>query len=374
MKDDLEKLQQKLTEFGAIDWVILITTRSNHVANNISGARFVLHGLNEHESQSLFQQIRGSTLASTSANNKQDKEWEIVKDCGGVPRTIVAKALLMNQILEGGQIEDVEEELLNELMFIFYEVLPTHYKLCFAFCSMFPEDYLIDAERLIQLWTAEGFLTVPSNNNPEQQFGQACFNDFVPFVFLKVEEKEEKGVYRMNRLMHKLTQKVAGDENITVDSMGERVKKGMLHASFDYASYASFPLPPMDHLPNLKVLHLQRLNSLEFIAENSTTTPQFFDSLKELAISDCPNLRSWWKNDEILGNNKPSFTCISKLTIRCCPKLESMPLCTDLDEELVLVDSKVRSMRENRRLTTSSVQVEVHGNRAYRGISATKLA
>jgi hypothetical protein len=30
-------------------------------------------------------------------------------------------------------------------------------------------------------------------------------------------------------------------------------------------------LPPMDHLPNLKVLHLRRLNSLKFIAEKSAT-------------------------------------------------------------------------------------------------------
>ncbi|GAU25774.1 hypothetical protein TSUD_222310 [Trifolium subterraneum] len=41
-------------------------------------------------------------------------------------------------------------------------------------------------------------------------------------------------------------------------------------------------LPPMEHLANLKVLHLRRLNSLEFIAENSATpdsaTPEFFKS------------------------------------------------------------------------------------------------
>ncbi|PNY17156.1 ankyrin repeat-containing protein [Trifolium pratense] len=101
------------------------------------------------------------------------------------------------------------------------------------YCSLFPEDYLIDDERLIQLWTAEGFLTIPTNNNPEQ-FGQACFNDFVPFIFQQVEEKEEKGVYRMNQLLHKLAKEVAGDENIAVDSMGERVKEGTLHASFDF--------------------------------------------------------------------------------------------------------------------------------------------
>jgi len=41
IKHDLEKLQQKLTESGGTSWAILITTRSNYVANNISAARYV---------------------------------------------------------------------------------------------------------------------------------------------------------------------------------------------------------------------------------------------------------------------------------------------------------------------------------------------
>ncbi|CAJ2647114.1 unnamed protein product [Trifolium pratense] len=112
-------------------------------------------------------------------------------------------------------------------------------------------------------------------------------------------------------------------------------------------------LPPMDHLPYLKVLHLRRLNSLKFIAENSAT-PAFFKSLKELAISDCPDLKSWWENDELPKNNRPSFPCISKLNIQCCPNLTCMPLCTNLDEELVLVDSNVRSMRETKTETETT--------------------
>jgi hypothetical protein len=40
IKDDLEMLQQKLIESGGTGWVILIAMRSNHIANNISGARF----------------------------------------------------------------------------------------------------------------------------------------------------------------------------------------------------------------------------------------------------------------------------------------------------------------------------------------------
>ncbi|CAL5188436.1 unnamed protein product [Lathyrus oleraceus] len=629
IKLDLEKLQQKLIDSGGAGSAILITTCSHHVANTLAGfaSRFVLKGLNEHESRLLFQQIRGTT--STSTNNKQDIEWEIVKDCGGVPLWILIIATLMKNhsgggdlILEAKQIADVETKFLQEVESIYYDYLPTHQKLCFALCSLFSSDYLIDAERLTQLWTAEGFLTIPY-----QQLDRACFQDFVSLVF---HQEEENGVYRMSRLMHKLAKIVAGDENIIVDSMGEVVKEVMLRASFDFGldlscgipdsvfekakklrtillSYKNtnnprlphevkmttstcdkifntfkslrvldlhdlgikvvptsiqemkylryldlshnnieklpscitklihlqtlklsychvlkelprdlqdlaqlkhldiegcldlthmpaginnltslqtlslfvaskkhvittglreladlnnlrgnleilhleqvkfYPsnegvndeilknkrhlqhltlrwdhdddeekndgvdidnsdeklleclqphpslevlfvvgynghsfsnwlvslqclvkftlndchkcisLPPMDHLPLLKVLHLRRLNSLEFISKNSrelevgstsSTRPIFFPSLKELTISDCPNLKSWWENDEILKNKRPSFTCISKVSIRCCPKLACMPLCTDLDEELVLVDSNLRSMRE----------------------------
>ncbi|AES95702.1 putative P-loop containing nucleoside triphosphate hydrolase, leucine-rich repeat domain, L [Medicago truncatula] len=634
IKHDLEKLQKKLTESGGTSWAILITTRSNYVADNISVARYVLKGLNRHESQLLFQQIRGQT--STSTNNKQDNiEWELVKDCGGVPLAIVTVAMLMKNQSAGGvsilaadQIAEVERKFLQELKFMYYKDLPMLHKLCFAYCSLFPRDYLIDAERLIELWTAEGFLTIP-----QQQFCRPCFNDFVPLVFQQVEEKEEGVVsnhsYRMNRLMHKLARLVTCEENMTVNSMGDKVKGGMLRASFDFAldlscgipdllfdkakklrtillpystnnprlphevkmttstcdkifntfkslrvldlhdlgikmvptsieevkylryldlshnNIEKLPssitklihlqtlklsqchilkelpkdldglsclnhldiegcldlthmpsginkltslqtlslfvaskkqvitgglreltdlnnlrgrleishleqvmfspskeaaqdeflknkqhlefltlrwdhddeeeeeeekvshvkdidrklldclephpnlralfivgynrhtlsnwlhsiqclvkftlndcpkcefLPPMDQLPHLKVLQIRRLDSLKFIAENnqvgnspSSTTPiLFFPSLKELTISDCPNLKSWWEN-EIWGNDRPYFSCISKLNIQCCPKLACMPLYPGLDDELVLVESNVRSMRD----------------------------
>lgn len=126
-------------------------------------------------------------------------------------------------------------------------------------------------------------------------------------------------------------------------------------------------LPPIDHLPNLKALHLRRLESLEFIAEkssepkvdSSSSKQKFFPALKELTISDCPKLESWWENDKTLEKNRPSFPCISKLNIRCCPKLACVPLCTNLDEELVLVDSNVRSMRETKTETETTAEASL---------------
>ena len=112
-------------------------------------------------------------------------------------------------------------------------------------------------------------------------------------------------------------------------------------------------LPPLDQLPCLKILELRRLYSLKFIEENTDTpssfsiatpTVQFFPSLKELTIWDCPNLESWWKTDNNV--KRPIFSCISILRVQYCPKLTCMPLYPGLDEMLVLVDSSVKPMRD----------------------------
>ncbi|MED6135599.1 hypothetical protein PIB30_048055 [Stylosanthes scabra] len=108
-------------------------------------------------------------------------------------------------------------------------------------------------------------------------------------------------------------------------------------------------LPQLDELPNLKILRLERLDSLEFIIDyrdnqqaGSLDKP-LFKSLCELIISDCPNLKSWWKGIAVNENNV-RFKSISTLQVKYCPKLECMPLFPDLDFELVLECSNLKPL------------------------------
>lgn len=49
-------------------------------------------------------------------------------------------------------------EPVKTILFLSFNDLPYRLKHCFLYCSIFPEDYLIRAERLIRLWIAEGFI------------------------------------------------------------------------------------------------------------------------------------------------------------------------------------------------------------------------
>ncbi|XP_008245605.1 PREDICTED: putative disease resistance protein RGA3, partial [Prunus mume] len=103
-------------------------------------------------------------------------------------------------------------------------------------------------------------------------------------------------------------------------------------------------LPPLDHLPFLKSLVLLGLRNLEHISAEdkvkdfagdemmmmSAASPSttFFPSLESLRLTDCPNLKGWWRNETASAS---SFPCLSSLEIENCPNLTSMPLYPNLD-------------------------------------------
>jgi len=256
--EDLSKLREILTRSPG-ESAILITTRSKIVANNINatirskniasnGINFtyfkphVLKGLNEEESWTLFQSIRGDAI------KEEEMERKIVMDCGGVPCWIIftAKFMKYRSGVAEADASVLKEEFLKMLKFSYYDKFPRLQKTCFAFCSLFPRDHLIDVGRLIRLWTAEGFF-VKENTTAEENLRQ-YFNYFAERSIFKDMEEDECGVVRrcrMQPLMHDLARFVSDqEENVMIDPEGEKVHEGVLRASFDFSLDASRGIPP----------------------------------------------------------------------------------------------------------------------------------
>nr|XP_023894318.1 putative disease resistance protein RGA1 [Quercus suber] len=83
-------------------------------------------------------------------------------------------------------------------------------------------------------------------------------------------------------------------------------------------------LPPLDQLPSLKIIYLNRLDCLDHISdsERDYSDSLFYPSLESLGIWFCPNLKGWWRGRR---DSLPSFPRLSDLDIEYCPQLTSFP-------------------------------------------------
>ncbi|KAL4645690.1 hypothetical protein ACB092_02G253100 [Castanea dentata] len=104
---------------------------------------------------------------------------EIAKRCQGIP--LVARVLggtMSNNIEETEWLAiqnsevwsslDGENEILSTLKLSFNRLSPS-LKSCFAYCAIFPKDYAMGKEELIQHWMAEGFLQPSQGNSFEME-------------------------------------------------------------------------------------------------------------------------------------------------------------------------------------------------------------
>ncbi|XP_059645018.1 putative disease resistance protein RGA3 [Cornus florida] len=128
-------------------------------------------------------------------------------------------------------------------------------------------------------------------------------------------------------------------------------------------------LPKIEQLPFLRTLHLESLDSIEYIDDNyscststgggnedeeslisssfpssSLSTTTFFPSLKYLQLEKMYNLKGWWRSKVAAEEDEqeqstvninqeeqqlsllPSFPCLVESQMKRCPKLASMPL------------------------------------------------
>ncbi|XP_058078567.1 putative disease resistance protein RGA1 [Magnolia sinica] len=210
---------------GARGSKIIDTTRSDKVAS-IMGTLPSHHLpiLSEDDCWSLFRQ-RAFGHERQEHPNLVILGKEIVKKCQGVPLAAKSLGSLMYLKTEESQwllvkeseIWDLPEEenhILPALRLSYYH-LPSHLKQCFAYCSLFPKDYRIKKEKLIQLWMAEGFIQSSIRSNHMENIGGEYFNNLLRRSFFQDVEKDNDGNIvwcKMHDLMHDLACFVAGTE------------------------------------------------------------------------------------------------------------------------------------------------------------------
>ncbi|OVA01820.1 Disease resistance protein [Macleaya cordata] len=243
---------------------VLLTTRNRVIASSADQTSHLhqLRFLTEEESWVLFCKKafpnNGDDIMFCPPN-LEELGRKMVEKCGGLPLGIVILGGLLskqhppsanewqrvldrisqNLMKDGGQI--------SEILSLSYNDLPYHLKICFLHVGLFPEDYVIDTERLIQQWVAEGF--IPQGR--EEDVAEDYLNELIDRSMIQVETASRR---------------------LTIHSEINR-----------FVSVNHFPYPP---LRSLVVFNLNRetiqLKQLRFI----------FTGFKLLKVLDLDDVRS----------------------------------------------------------------------------------
>ncbi|CAL5004045.1 unnamed protein product [Urochloa decumbens] len=147
---------------------IIATTYKVAVAESIGGV-YRLPLLSEEDSKILF--YRGTYFVSEDQCTSQyrDLSKRILNKCGQLPLAITAITTLLpnrlNSEKEWGKVCDSigsgSDNRLNDMRAILsrsYDDLPQHLRTCFLYLCIFPEDYVIRRESLVQRWLSEDLI------------------------------------------------------------------------------------------------------------------------------------------------------------------------------------------------------------------------
>ncbi|GLT40754.1 hypothetical protein SLA2020_148660 [Shorea laevis] len=144
---------------------LVLTTRLQDLAREMECKVISVNPLPPEEALALFLKKVGSTVLS-DGRIKRDIEpvlKQILQKCGGVPLAIMIIAKSMKGKLHAHSWKLALSELskfesIIDCLKFSYECLEPQYQKCFLCCALYPEDYEIRKEELIEYWIEEGLI------------------------------------------------------------------------------------------------------------------------------------------------------------------------------------------------------------------------
>uniref|UniRef100_A0ACD5VB46 Uncharacterized protein n=1 Tax=Avena sativa TaxID=4498 RepID=A0ACD5VB46_AVESA len=236
-----EDLKPLLCSAGGSGSVIVVTCRSQKVASVMQTlGPHKLACLNEEDSWELFAQKAFSSGVEEQAELVTIGR-RIVKKCRGLPLALKTVGGLLSSYQHIQEWKAIEESNIGDnvrgkdeilsILNLSYKHLSSEMKQCFAFCAVFPKNYVMDKDTLIQLWIANGFIQEKGTMDLTQK-GELIFHNLVWRSFLQDLHIRrcnftssinyyERITCKMHDLMHDLAKDVT-DECASVEELNQQ--------------------------------------------------------------------------------------------------------------------------------------------------------
>ncbi|KAG7945832.1 hypothetical protein I3843_14G008500 [Carya illinoinensis] len=221
-----QEFLSQLLHYGTRGSKILVTTRNESVALAMKAiATHHLKLLPKDDCWSLFEKHAFRDGSSNANPEIKEIGTKIVKKCKGLPLAIKAIGDLLwsessverwTNILMSN-LWDLSMEGTNILpaLRLSYKYLPSYLKRCFAYCSIFPKDYIFKKDQLVLLWMAEGFLMQQSKIEiTMEEVGNHYFDNLVSRSLFQ-QSLETNSSFVMHDLVNDLANFVTGQFGFT---------------------------------------------------------------------------------------------------------------------------------------------------------------
>ncbi|KAL8122919.1 hypothetical protein AgCh_011051 [Apium graveolens] len=221
-----EQLECNLKK-GAPGSRVLVTTRNENVARMMNSSYIhPLGQLSDQDCWTLFSRIAFSEKAEEK-EEFEDIGREISRKCKGLPLSAYTIGGLMRSKSTLAGWSDVlksefwelkgAEDLSPPLMLSYYD-LPSKLRQCFIYCAKFPKYYYIEADNLIKLWMAQGYLA--GANMEMEATGRSYLDELIMRCFFQNLEKDKKsGIvtrFKMHDIVHDFAQYFTKNECVIV--------------------------------------------------------------------------------------------------------------------------------------------------------------
>ncbi|GMN68786.1 hypothetical protein TIFTF001_037836 [Ficus carica] len=281
---------------------LVLTTRLLNVCHGMSCKAIPMERLSEMESLNLFLDTVGRDVLSIQ--NMEVLVNLFVKECARLPLAIVTIAGSLKGIVDYNNwktaLEDLKastngtNDILEKLKFSYDRLNDENLQACLVYCALFPEDYAIERNELIEFLIAEEIVH-GRNRQAELERGQAMLNKLVHACLLEDTKRtrdffREVDCVKMHDLIRDMALKITSDSPRFLVEAGtglkcvpneENWKEDLVKVSLMHNEISNIPWSfESPKCPMLSTLLLNGNRHLRSISNN------FFLHIKGLSLLD----------------------------------------------------------------------------------------
>ncbi|KAH9715765.1 Disease resistance protein [Citrus sinensis] len=313
---------------------LVITTRFVGVCRSMECKEVRVQTLSKEEALNLFLDKVGNNILEIPTLNKEIIN-SVVEECAGLPLAIVTVAGCMRGVDEIHEwrnvlnelrgrlrsLNDVDTKVFGRLEFSYHRLKDEKLQQCFLYCALYPEDFPILKEELIDYWIAEGFIEEVEDVQAKNDRGHTILNRLVNCCLL--ERAEDGSFVKMHDLIRDMALRITSKSPLFMVKAGLRLLKfpgeqeweeNLERVSLMENGIEEIPSNMSPHCDILSTLLLQRNENLQRIPEC------FFAHMYGLKV-----LNLSFTNIEVLPSSVSDLTNLRSLLLGMCENLERVP-------------------------------------------------